>query len=337
MGKRINKKEQEVNNVEGDKKPKRKNNFRLASKSVFLTYPKCKLSKESALRQLKNKKDPSYICVSHEKHEDDTDHLHALVQYSEKMVTYNANFYDLVDSDAEDESNAAVTYHGNYQGARDALKVQEYIKKDKDFIEEGVLLGNKQSEVQARALNNKMLIDTPLNKLVDSGQLSLYNYQQIRVAKMLYTLDSLVVPEYMPKTCYWIYGDTGIGKSRWVRTNHPGFFNKSQNKWWDGYNGEKVVLIDDFDHSGAALGHLLKIWADCYSFTAEIKGGTIRPLIDTFIITSQYKARDIWCKGDDPKNHDEQLVQAIERRFQYKTIAKDGLTLIDLYHPIFNV
>jgi hypothetical protein len=305
----------------------RKHKFRLSAKSVFLTYPRCKLTKEKAMEQLKKKKDSTYICVSHEHHKDDGDHLHALVQYAEKFCTTKANFFDLED---DEDANA---YHGNYQGAKDAQNVLDYIKKDKDFIEEGMFLTNSASDVQKRAVLNKMVIDTPLNELVDSGQISLFNYQQLRQAKMLYTLDSLVVPEYMPKTCYWIYGSTGIGKSRWVRSNHPGFFNKSQNKWWDGYNGEKVVLIDDFDHSGNALGHLLKIWADCYSFSAEIKGGTIKPVIDTFIITSQYTPFGIWCKGDDGKNHDVEMKDAILRRFQIKTIAEDGVTLIDYVKP----
>ena len=330
MVKRVNKEE---NNAAKQPKAPRKHAFRLSAKSVFLTYPKCSVSKASALRQLRNKKETAYICVSHEKHSDNTDHLHALVQYDEKFITTNQKFFDL--EDEEDEEGTI--FHGNYQGARDADNVLEYIKKDKDYIEEGIYLSNNASSVQKRAQINKEIINRPLNELVDEGKLSIYNYQQVRCAKMLYTLDSLVVPEYMPKTCYWIVGDTGIGKSRWVRTNCSGFFNKSQNKWWDGYNGEKVVLIDDFDHSGQALGHLLKIWADCYSFSAEIKGGTIKPVIDTFIVTSQYTPYQIWCKGDKPELHDDEMRQAIERRFQMKTIAKDGLTLVDIYAKIFNV
>jgi len=321
MVKRVNK----VNTNDGDTQPKetRKHKFRLSAKSVFLTYPKCKVSKENALKQLRAKKESTYICVSHEKHADNTDHLHALVQYSDKFSTTKADYFDL--EDEEDE----IAYHGNYQGAKDAQNVLDYVRKAGDYIEEGLFLTNNQSEVQKRALMNKEILTVPLNQLVDEGKISLFNYQQLRTAKMLYTLDSMTVPEYMPKTCLWIYGDTGIGKSRWVRTNHSGFFNKSQNKWWDGYNGEGVVLIDDFDHSGQALGHLLKIWADCYSFSAEIKGGTIRPVIHTFIITSQYTPHGIWCKGEDGKTHDVEMRDAILRRFAIKTIDKDGHTLID--------
>jgi len=47
------------------------------------------------------------------------------------------------------------------------------------------------------------------------------------------------------------------------------------NKWWDGYSGQRVVLLEDFRH--ADLADYLKIWTDRYPFTAEIKGGTVRP------------------------------------------------------------
>lgn len=304
---------------------KEKKGYRLQTRSAFLTYPQCHIKKERALLKLKRFREPSFICVSQETHEDGNPHLHALIQWKDKFETKNATFFDLVDSEDENKK-----YHGNYQSAKNNEDVLKYIKKDENYLEDGVFQSNKQSEVQRRALENKKILTTPLNQLVDSGEISIHSYVGLRMAKTLYTLDSLEVPEYMPKTCLWIWGGTGIGKSRYVRTNYSGFFNKAQNKWWDGYNGENTVLIDDFDHSGNGLGHLLKIWGDCYSFTAEIKGGTIKPVINTFIITSQYEPKDIWCKGDDQNKWDDELRKAIERRFKMKTIDSDGITLIDL-------
>lgn len=38
-----------------------------------------------------------------------------------------------------------------------------------------------------------------------------------------------------PKTCLWLYGKPGTGKTRWAVTNHPSAYRKLQNKWWDSY------------------------------------------------------------------------------------------------------
>lgn len=60
----------------------------------------------------------------------------------------------------------------------------------------------------------------------------------------------------------WIHGPAGSGKSYSVRKIFKPIFIKPQNKWWDGYEGEPYILLDDFDRQGACLAHYLKIWAD---------------------------------------------------------------------------
>jgi len=120
----------------------------------------------------------------------------------------------------------------------------------------------------------------------------------------------------------WCYGETGTGKSKWVRDEYDPdqtgkFYLKGAGKWWCGYKDQEVVLIEDFgwSHVKEIGPDLLKVWADVYPFQAESKGKPcmrIRPKL--IIVNSNFKPEDFWS---DPRE-----LEPIMRRFEMREFKK---------------
>ena len=71
----------------------------------------------------------------------------------------------------------------------------------------------------------------------------------------------------------WLYGSPGSGKTRWVWTQYPDVYSKPSGHWWDGYNGEETLLLDDFD-ADIPFAELLKV-LDRYKYRVQVKGGFV--------------------------------------------------------------
>lgn len=99
---------------------------------------------------------------------------------------------------------------------------------------------------------------------------------------------------------YWIYGSSGSGKTVRAELNVP-YYQKNQNKWWDGYRDEYWVIIHEWapNDNASALAQYLKKWSDHGAFQAEIKGGSMGIRPRGLIITSNYPIEKCFPAYDD--------------------------------------
>lgn len=131
----------------------------------------------------------------------------------------------------------------------------------------------------------------------------------------------------------WIWGAPGVGKSHFARQvlGAEGYYPKLNNKWWDGYQSQKVVIMEDVDKETVKfLHHHLKIWADRWGFIGETKGGAVAPIHRWLVVTSNYSIMDILKDLED-----RQLREAITRRFmRFEMLSRDEVKNWDTYETV---
>jgi len=106
----------------------------------------------------------------------------------------------------------------------------------------------------------------------------------------------------------WLVGDAGCGKTT-LCEQFVHYKKDPRHKWFDGYNKEKVVVVDDFAPFHVAQTDILKTLGHQFTMQGETKGGSIWLRPHAVIITSQYQLQSVWDK-------DAESLAAIERRYR---------------------
>lgn len=110
-----------------------------------------------------------------------------------------------------------------------------------------------------------------------------------------------------------LWGPTGVGKTRdahikyWPDEPHY-VWRPSNGQWWDGYDGQKKVIIEEF-RGTMPWSDLLGL-LDRNEFRAPVKGGFVNIQADKFIITSP-KPPHQWYKDEDTYDRYSQLTRRL--------------------------
>ena len=123
-------------------------------------------------------------------------------------------------------------------------------------------------------------------------------------------------PRNFKTDVYWYYGSTGSGKSRAASDAAPSAYWKNPvNKWWDGYQGESDVIIDDYRPDFCTFTTLLRLF-DRYPLQVEAKGSSIHFVAKRIFITCPKNPEDTWASRSD-----EDLAQLTRRITEVKHFA----------------
>ncbi len=185
------------------------------------------------------------------------------------------------------------------QGSRTAAR--EYCMKDESAIE-GTLVeyGEWREEANRKhklsdLLKTNMSLDDIINDtphffvMYHRGLQKLFSLRAEKKARIFRTVVVVV-----------LVGATGVGKTRRATEDGEDYFFMpcSDKMWFDGYRGQKTLIIDDF-YGNIKYSFLLRI-LDGYSLQLPVKGGFIRAQWTKVFITSNAEVCDWYKAGLTP-------------------------------------
>jgi len=130
------------------------------------------------------------------------------------------------------------------------------------------------------------------------------------------TIGLLSKPRDFKTEVFWYYGSTGSGKSRAASDEAPSAYWKNPvNKWWDGYQGEEDVIIDDYRPDFCTFSSLLRLF-DRYPMQVEAKGSSVQFVAKRIFITTPKNPNDTWSNRSD-----EDIAQLTRRITEVKHFA----------------
>lgn len=238
----------------------------------------------------------NYLIYGRETGEQGTPHLQGYVQFATKKSLLQLK--KLLPKAHLETTKGSIKSNIRYCSKEDPEPVEKG-KRPLDAQEKGRI--NKEKWANLRALAKAGDLETIGQ---NNPQVWVQNYRTLK----LISKDHMEKPDPLEFPCgEWIWGEAGLGKTHLPRTKYPDAFIKDRTKWWDGYQGQEVAILDDIDPYCVSLAALVKDWGDKWPIKVEDKGSAmfIRP--KKFIITSQYPPEGIW---KDPETLD-----AINRRY----------------------
>lgn len=187
-------------------------------------------------------------------------------------------------------------------------EASNYCKKDGNFIEEGKIRGMQGSRKDIHLVLDMVNENKSMVEIIDTG----VGYQALRYGELIRKYKQR--KRTWKPIVYWFWGKSGTGKSmtafemsdeksRWVSLDSI--------RWWDGYDEQEDVIIDDFRGSDCRLKTLLRT-LDRYEYRVEYKGGSTQLLAKRIWITCTKHPRDVYSEERCGAEEIEQLIRRID-------------------------
>lgn len=168
--------------------------------------------------------------------------------------------------------------------ARNPAEAAEYCRKEDTRIEGpwtiGELILPKNNAKVWALIRDEVKQGLKLKDLCEKYPAQVFMYH-----KGISYIASLYEPTRDFKTVVEVLiGPPGCGKSRYARSYSDSYWKQPDSIWFDGYQGEKTVVLDDF-YGSLPWSTMLQIM-DRYATRVQVKGGSANFSPEKLIITS---------------------------------------------------
>lgn len=249
-----------------------------------------------------------YLIVGKEVGETGTPHLQGYIEFA-NAISFNSLKNKLPRAHLEKR-------HGT------AKQASEYCKKDKNFIE----VGEISQQGKRTDIDNVVELITDGNSMKTIAKLEPKTFVKYNKGFMALK-QALIEPRSEKPIVQVYYGPTGTGKSyaaRELMKSHDIEYytwTPARGKWWDGYDGHKGVIMEEFrGFNQFGLDYLL-VLLDRYECPVEYKGGTCEFVANRIVITSPKHPKD-WYENKTTDKID-QLLRRIDSIIFFDTKVDD--------------
>lgn len=227
----------------------------------------------------------TYICFGRERGEEDTPHLQGYVEFG---IRRRFGFVKVT-----------VCQRAHVEAAKGSPRdASDYCKKDGDWEEYGVLsLVGQGRRTDLEEIKARM--DEGVSV---SGIASEYFSQWVQYRRSFSAYAQMVLPgRASPPEVIVLEGATGVGKTRFateIGIQEGGYWISSDPtlRWFDGYNGQPVAILDDYAGEGQ-FRFLLRL-LDRYELDVPVKGGFVK-WIPRIIFLTTNKSIEQWYVNED--------------------------------------
>jgi len=334
-------------------KAKHERKFRLHAKAIFATWPQCSKPKNQILTLIKQLPNYDWCIVCEEKHEDGSDHRHAIIVFKKKLNIKDPKHFDFL-----------TDTHGHYEGVKNLRSCVEYVTKDSQYVcdncDVDLLLKkptvSKSTSIANEIMNGKTALDImtmePGFYLLHSKQVkefahewseaqqesTLLGWQEIPITLNGYQDHisivrwlNLNVKRALEKTRtlgmkqLFLWGKTQLGKSTMamkIATMVKTFFATSSEHFFNGLNDTYVVVVFDEFHGQQTITYMNQ-FVDGQQMVVPQKGTQYyKKANPAVIILSNYPPQRCYPKiYEENREH----FDAFVRRFD----------VIEVTHPLF--